>query len=241
MRTLSQIGSWTLNPITGELALSREAYPLFGFDSDGDTPTCPMVVARMHPDDRDDVGERAERAFRDGTTLEGEYRILLPDGCVNHLHYVGHQVVRSPAGTCEYVGTLLDVTSQTDVEAQLDVKLSEARALAEKLMLAVQHSEELRRRVVRTRRSRAAEFVSKSAADGVANTSGESAPGKMTPRERQIVQLVAEARSTKQIAFQLGIGAKTVEAHRTHIMKKLGVHSASELVRYAISSGIVEL
>jgi DNA-binding NarL/FixJ family response regulator len=63
----------------------------------------------------------------------------------------------------------------------------------------------------------------------------------MTPRERQIVQLVAEARSTKQIAFQLGIGAKTVEAHRTHIMKKLGLHSASELVRYAISNGIVEL
>jgi DNA-binding CsgD family transcriptional regulator len=199
-----------------------------------------MVVARMHPDDRDDAGERAERAFRDGTILEGEYRVLLPNGGVNHLHYVGHQV-QGPGGTREYVGTLLDVTSPTDVEAQLDAKLSEARRLAEKLMLTMQHSEELRRRVVRTRRSRAAEFVSKSSADGGAHPSAESAPGKMTPRERQIVQLVAEARSTKQIAFQLGIGAKTVEAHRTHIMKKLGVHSASELVRYAISNGIVEL
>lgn len=195
MRTSSQIGGWALNPLTGELVLSREAYPLFGFESDGDSPTCPMVVARMHPDDRDDVGERAERAFRDGTSLEGEYRILLPDGGVNRLRYVGHQVIQSPGGTRAYVGTLMDVTSQTDVEAQLDAKLTEAREIAEKL----------------------------------------------TPRERQIVELVAEARSTKQIAFQLGIGAKTVEAHRTHIMKKLGLHSASEVVRYAISNGIVDL
>jgi DNA-binding CsgD family transcriptional regulator len=153
-----------------------------------------MVVERMHPDDRDDVGQRAERAFRDGTALEGEYRILLPDGGVNHLHYVGLQVER-PGGQRAYVGTLIEVTPQTDVEAQLDSKLSEARELVEKL----------------------------------------------TPRERQVAQLVAEARRTKQIALELGIGAKTVEAHRTHIMKKLGVHSASELVRYAISHGIVEL
>jgi DNA-binding CsgD family transcriptional regulator len=192
----------------------------------------------MHPNDRQDAGERAERAFRDGTTLEGEYRVLLPDGSVNQLHYVGHQV-ESPGGKREYVGTLLDVTSRTDVEALLDAKLGEARALAEKLMLTVQHSEELRRRVVRARRSHAAEFVSKSSADE--EGSGESDAGKITPRERQIVRLVAEARTTKQIAFQLGIGAKTVEAHRTHIMKKLGLHSASEIVRYAISNGIVEL
>jgi DNA-binding CsgD family transcriptional regulator len=149
----------------------------------------------MHPDDRDDVGERAERAFRDGTSLEGEYRIVLPDGGVNHVRYVGHQVIQSPGGTRAYVGTLIDVTSQTDVEAQPDAKPSEARELAEKL----------------------------------------------TPREREIVELVAEARSTKQIAFQLGIGAKTVEAHRTHLMKKLGLHSASEVVRYAISNGIVDV
>ncbi|MDB4869548.1 MAG: sensor histidine kinase, partial [Gemmatimonadales bacterium] len=231
MRTLSQIGSWALNPDTGELVLSREAYPLFGFDSDGDSPTCTMVVARMHPNDRQDAGERAERAFRNGTSLEGEYRILMPDGRVNVLHYVGHQV-ESPDGKREYVGTLLDVTSQTDVEALLDAKLGEARALAEKLMLTVQHSEELRRRVVRARRSRPAEFVSKSPA--AEEGSAESEAGKITPRERQIVRLVAEARTTKQIAFQLGIGAKTVEAHRTHIMKKLGLHSASEIVRYAI-------
>jgi DNA-binding CsgD family transcriptional regulator len=62
----------------------------------------------------------------------------------------------------------------------------------------------------------------------------------MTSRERQIVQLVAEARSTKEVASHLGISVKTVEAHRTNIMRKLRLRSVSELVRYAIRNGIVQ-
>jgi DNA-binding NarL/FixJ family response regulator len=195
-----------------------------------------MVVARMHPDDRDHTGETAERAFRDETSLEGEYRILHPTGGVRHVHYVAHRVIRATGRRKDYVGTLVDVTSQRAVQAELDAMLNEARALAARLMLTVRNSEELTRQVVKAPRFRTAEL-----AEGERYPSGEPFPTRMTPRERQIIQLVAEARSTKQIAFQLGIGAKTVEAHRTHIMKKLGLHSASELVRYAISNGIVEL
>ncbi len=106
MSTAGQMGSWALNPDTGALVLSREAYPIFRFDSDGDPPTCPMVVARIHPDDRDRVGESAERSFREGTSLEGGYRILLPDGGVTHLHYVGHRVTQASGKGSEYVGTL---------------------------------------------------------------------------------------------------------------------------------------
>jgi DNA-binding NarL/FixJ family response regulator len=241
MVTSTQMGSFALNPNTGELTLSQEAYPIFGFDSCGDPPTCPMVVARMHPDDRDEVEKSAERAFRDATGLEGEYRILLPGGGMRHVHYLAHRVVQASGRRTEYVGTLLDVTSQRAVQAELDAMLSEARALAAKLMLTVRHSEELTRRVVKTQRFRATNLAASFSADGERYISGETSPARITPRERQIVELVAEARSTKQIAFQLGIGAKTVEAHRTHIMKKLGLHSASELVRYAITNGIVEV
>ena len=62
----------------------------------------------------------------------------------------------------------------------------------------------------------------------------------LTPREREIVQLVGEGRSTKQLADKLGISPKTAETHRTNIMRKLNLHSVSEVVRYAIRNKLVE-
>ena len=62
----------------------------------------------------------------------------------------------------------------------------------------------------------------------------------LTPREREIVQLVGEGRSTKELADQLGISPKTAETHRTNIMRKLNLHSVSEVVRYAIRNKLVE-
>jgi len=89
--------------------------------------------------------------------------------------------------------------------------------------------------------SRVAEFVLDSGLRGENTRHGVEDPSKrMTSRERQVVQLVAEARSTKEVASQLGISVKTVEAHRTNVMRKLRLHSVSELVRYAIRNGIVE-
>jgi DNA-binding NarL/FixJ family response regulator len=63
---------------------------------------------------------------------------------------------------------------------------------------------------------------------------------RLTPREREIVQLVAEGRSTKEVADVLGISIKTCETHRTNILRKLQLRSVSELVRYAIRNKIVE-
>jgi DNA-binding NarL/FixJ family response regulator len=62
----------------------------------------------------------------------------------------------------------------------------------------------------------------------------------LTPREREIVQLVAEGRSNKEIAVTLKISTKTVEAHRANMMHKLGLSSVSELVRFAIRNKIIE-
>jgi DNA-binding NarL/FixJ family response regulator len=63
----------------------------------------------------------------------------------------------------------------------------------------------------------------------------------LTPREREIVQLIAEGKNTKTIALGLGISVKTVEAHRRQIMKKLNMHSIAELTKYAISEGLTSL
>ncbi len=61
----------------------------------------------------------------------------------------------------------------------------------------------------------------------------------LTPREREIIQLLAEGKSNKEVATTLGISVHTAETHRTNIMRKLEVHSVSELVRYAIRQNIV--
>src|SRR5437016_3475310 len=64
--------------------------------------------------------------------------------------------------------------------------------------------------------------------------------GRLTSRERQVVQLVAEGKSTKQVAALLAITPKTAEFHRTRVMKKLNVHDVAGLVRYAIREGLIE-
>ena len=62
----------------------------------------------------------------------------------------------------------------------------------------------------------------------------------ITPREREIVQLVAEGNSSKETASRLGVSVKTIEAHRASIMRKLRLRSISDLVRYAIRNNLVE-
>ncbi len=69
--------------------------------------------------------------------------------------------------------------------------------------------------------------------------SATEVPGALTPREREIVQLLAEARSNKEVAATLGISVKTVETHRASIMRKLGITSIVDLVHYAIRNNLV--
>jgi DNA-binding CsgD family transcriptional regulator len=63
---------------------------------------------------------------------------------------------------------------------------------------------------------------------------------RLTPREREVVQLVAEGLPSKAVAAKLEISVKTVDAHRVNIQRKLDLHSVGELVRYAIRNHIIE-
>ncbi len=63
--------------------------------------------------------------------------------------------------------------------------------------------------------------------------------GALTPRQREILQLIAEGHSTKDIGFRLGLSVKTAEAHRTQIMERLDIHDIAGLVRFAIRTGLV--
>jgi DNA-binding NarL/FixJ family response regulator len=63
----------------------------------------------------------------------------------------------------------------------------------------------------------------------------------LTPRERQILQLIAEAKSTREIATLLDLSVNTVAVHRANIMERLGVHKTAELVLYAVRTGIAQI
>jgi len=65
-------------------------------------------------------------------------------------------------------------------------------------------------------------------------------PEPLSLREREVLQLIAEGKTTKEVAVVLGISVKTAESHRTRMMEKLNVHETASLVRYAIKRGIVQ-
>ena len=70
-------------------------------------------------------------------------------------------------------------------------------------------------------------------------TQGASPDAVLTPRQREVLQLVAEGHSNKEIASRLNVALKTVETHRTELMERLGIHGVASLVRYAIQVGLV--
>ena len=76
--------------------------------------------------------------------------------------------------------------------------------------------------------------------DVVANPDASSASDFLTDREREILQLVAESHSTREIAAKLGISIKTVDNHRTNLMRKLNLHDIASLTRYALEVGLIE-
>jgi DNA-binding NarL/FixJ family response regulator len=83
--------------------------------------------------------------------------------------------------------------------------------------------------------------ISKRAVDNYLSHAGNQVGpfAQLTPRQREVLQLIAEGNNTKRIASALGISIKTVEAHRKQLMDRLGIHEIAGLVRYALRFGLV--
>jgi two-component system, NarL family, response regulator NreC len=81
--------------------------------------------------------------------------------------------------------------------------------------------------------------ISRAVADAYVSKTYTSAD-PLSGRERQVLQLVGEGKSTKDVAAQLGISVKTAESHRARLMKKLDIHETASLVRYAIRHGLIQ-
>jgi signal transduction histidine kinase len=115
---LSRTGSFGWNIATGGIFWSEETFRIFKYDRTT-TPTVERVLQRTHPQDAAFVKETIERASQDGTDLDFEHRLLMPDGSVTHVHVVGH-ADKDESGELEYVGAVMDVTERRRAEAELE-------------------------------------------------------------------------------------------------------------------------
>jgi DNA-binding NarL/FixJ family response regulator len=86
-----------------------------------------------------------------------------------------------------------------------------------------------------------ARLVAGKAGQGAEEAGNGQGPASLTLQERKILQLIAEGRTAKEIAVELGRAVNTVNAHRKNLMAKLGLHKQTELVRFAVKEGIAKL
>jgi PAS domain S-box-containing protein len=116
---ISHTGSWGWNVATGELFWSREHFRICGFDPETAKPSYPMFLERIHPKDRLFVKQTVDRAVRERSDLEMDYRIVLTDGSTKYLQSLGHPVIRESGDLVEFVGTVMDVTERKRAEEAL--------------------------------------------------------------------------------------------------------------------------
>jgi PAS domain S-box-containing protein len=116
---ISHTGSWGWNVATGELFWSQEHFRIFGFDPETAKPSYPMFLERIHPKDRPLVEQTIDRAVRERSDLEMDYRIVLTNGSTKYLQSLGHPVIRESGDLVEFVGTVVDVTERKRAEEAL--------------------------------------------------------------------------------------------------------------------------
>ncbi len=126
---LSHTGSWRHDVASGAVTVSPQIHRIFGSRPDDDMSTAEFWFNRIHPEDRRSVQQVFERSERQKTDYQADYRIVLPDGTIKHLHVIGHPVLNQSGDLKEFVGTSMDVTEAKQAEAKIRQSERELRQL----------------------------------------------------------------------------------------------------------------
>ena len=114
---LSHTGSFGWTVSTGEINWSDETYRIFQYDR-ATIPTVDLVLQRVHPEDVAFVKQTIDRASQDARDFDHQYRLVMPDGSVKHVHVVAHALSDESGGT-EFVGAVMDVTAAKQAEGRI--------------------------------------------------------------------------------------------------------------------------
>ena len=126
---LSHTGSWQHDVVSGMVTISPEIHQIFGSNPDEDTSNAEFWFNRIHPEDRRIIQQVFERSESQKTDYQADYRIVLPDGTIKHLHVIGHAVLNESGDLMKYVGTTMDVTETKHAEAKIRQSERELRQL----------------------------------------------------------------------------------------------------------------
>jgi PAS domain S-box-containing protein len=130
---LSRTGSWRHDVVSGAVTVSPEIYRIHDIKPDDGASNTEFFFSRFHPEDRKRVVELFERAEIEKTEFQVDYRIVLPDGTIKHLHTIGRPILNEPGDLVEFVGTVMDVTAAKQAQAALrrsESYLAEAQRLS---------------------------------------------------------------------------------------------------------------
>jgi PAS domain S-box-containing protein len=132
---LSRCGSWAWDVRTGAIFWSQESYRIYECDPEKIRPSWSYISAMLHPEDRQGVEQRAklESTQKDRVDSEGDFRIVLPDGRIKHLHSIAHPLINELGEIIEVVGTTMDVTEQHEARAALETAFEEIKVLKDQL------------------------------------------------------------------------------------------------------------
>ncbi len=124
---LSHTGSFGWRPYDGEVVWSEETHRIFDYETTV-TPTVGAALQRIHPQDRALVQQVIDRASQTGTDFEHEYRLLMPDGRVKHVHAIAH-AVQDATGNREFIGAVTDITERKMAEDKVREQEMEFRQM----------------------------------------------------------------------------------------------------------------
>ena len=126
---ISRTGSWRHDFSAGTVTVSPEVYRIFGLKPDEVTSNTELWLNAIHPEDRKRTQDLFESSKIEKTDFQADYRIVLPDGGIKHLHSIGHPVLNGSGRLVEFFGTTMDVTEHQHLKRELQHERDRLRLL----------------------------------------------------------------------------------------------------------------